>query len=75
MWCTLHPILTVLHWSLRALANGRWPEKDHNDNSLEGFHASVAGRPLPLIGCLLQLRSDWAEFSVHMGFSQWNSTR
>eukprot|EP00971_Amphidinium_carterae_P352684 6492702-Amphidinium_carterae.1 len=72
-WCTLFTLFQVMRWSLKSLAEGLWPARDHLCNPLEGFHGNMAGQRLPFRGLVLQIRSDWSEYSSHFGLSQWNS--
>ena len=57
----------VLNWSFRALAEGRYPQRDHRGNAFPrgSERAALAGQPLhvhgglPVRGRFMQLRGDW----------------
>ena len=62
---TLHTIYSVLLWSMRALATGRFPFKDHTGKlfSAEYMPGRFAVRGMQLaqgyIGSWAELRGDW----------------
>lgn len=75
--CTLVPLWALLHWSLSALAEGRWPSQKHDGTAwtrADGSRGSQAGKRMPFRACVLQIKADWAEFSKTLGFSSWASS-
>lgn len=75
--CTLLPLWVLLHWSLTALANGKWPSRKHDGTpwaQADGQRAEQAGKRMYFRGCVLQVKADWAEFSKTLGFTSWAST-
>ena len=77
-WCTLWPVFKMLHWSLRALAKGEWPARNHMDQSWadvgDSKRQELGGTKLPFRGALLQLRCDWSELAHTLGFPSWSSS-
>ena len=62
---TMHNILNVLRWSLDALADGRYPDADHNGvpftAASDKHRFMLAGRTIAngYRGCWAELRGDW----------------
>ena len=67
-WCTLHPLLSAISWSLRWLSFGLRPTLRHDsqdgvgDEFLEGLVASF-GEELNFTACVAFIKGDWAEAS------------
>lgn len=74
-WCTLYPVLSMIHWSLCALAQGQWPSTRHNGpwDANDTERKAKGGQSLGFYGALLQVRGDWSEFSHTLGFADWSS--
>ena len=84
-WCFLWPVWKFLHWSLQALAEGRWPSaRHHGEVDLEkldgaGWRAeddhrkSMAGMEMEVAGACMQIRSDWGEMTTRLGVASWSS--
>lgn len=73
-WDSLHAVWCFVHWSLRAMAAGRFPEKRHDNQAwkaADSQRGSLAGTPLAFCGMLLQIKGDWSEFASSLGFSNW----
>ena len=75
-WCSLWPVFRFLQWSLRALADGRWPAARHDAApwaAEDATRAALAGSPLPR-GALVLLKGDWSEVCLTLGVPTWSST-
>ena len=77
-WCTLHPVLQFIAWSLDALATGTFPTSQHEGAPWPGgqeSRSSLGGMPLACgIAAVQQVRGDWAEFSHSLGLPTWRSS-
>ena len=75
-WCTLYPILYMLHCSFEALACGRFWEGRHDGKdwleTFEDFRASVAGEFMCCIAAICNTKCDWMEYSTTFGFPTWS---
>ena len=74
-WCSLWSIMNWVHWCLESLATGLLPSKRSDGTDFwpqEEQRQKQAGQSGPL-GCLLQLRGDWAEFAHTLGFPSWST--
>ena len=75
-WCTLYPLFKMIRWSLEALADGKWPAKNHLEEDwdvkkpADKWRHDKAGTPLPFRGALCQVRSDWSELATHAWFPE-----
>ena len=70
-WCTLWPIFRFLHWSLRALSLGLYPAQGPEGVDFKEYdqtRADKAGQDLGLVGALLYLKADLAEYGHTLGF-------
>lgn len=62
---TLHTLLRLLTWSLTALSNGVFPDRDFMGNVFteqsDRHRFEMAGKPLAdgFVGCWSELRGDW----------------
>eukprot|EP00971_Amphidinium_carterae_P231711 4598507-Amphidinium_carterae.1 len=85
-WCTMYPIFCFLHWTVSALAAGRFPSQRHSVQLLspekchDGWYAgdgeeriAMAGEPLGFKGLCLQIRGDLMELCSGLGFTQWSA--
>ena len=72
-WCTIHPVMVMLSWSLAALAQGAFPAAQHDGQPFrnDGRRSSLAGMPLTLRGAVCHLKGDWAEYAHTLGFPSW----
>jgi len=73
-WCSVWPILRFIRWSLAALARKAFPELTVENApwpAVEERRATLAGHPLLLRACCLQVKGDWAEFCGTLGFYTW----
>ena len=74
-WCTFHPVLCFLRWSLHALYHGVWPHARHDGSAwgaTDSIRAAKAGTPMRR-AVLVQLRGDWMEFCERLGLPNWSS--
>ena len=74
-WCTYHSLFSVLTWSLRALAVGRWPDQRHDRKPWREFdtqRATRAGEELMFKAAVLYIQGDWSEYAHTLGLPAWN---
>ena len=73
---TYDDLMKIIVWSLEALASGRWPRARHDGSPWQAggdaVRAKMAGKPLGLRGCLVEVRGDWAFYKLVFSFPQWN---
>ena len=69
-WCTLHPLLLSVAWSMKVLVQGQRPTTRHDiallDDQLCGLRESH-GEYLGFTAVALWLNGDWAEASHTLG--------
>lgn len=73
-WDTIHPVWCFVHWSLQAMAKGRFPEQRHDRadwKPADGERRSLAGSCLAFTAALLQIKGDWLEFCSSLGLVSW----
>jgi len=76
-WHTIFPVLLSLRWSLASLAEGIWPLHRHDGapfNATDGWRSTLAGAPMKMVCCLIQIKGDWDEFCGHLGLPTWRSS-
>ncbi len=72
---SLDAFWAVVGWSLRSLAAGVWPSRDHLGRDwADEYRSSRAGAPLRLRGACLQFRGDWPWLSGVFGLSYHSNT-
>ena len=75
-WCTLWPILQMLHWSFLSLASGVRPHSRHDARpfgaTTDALRAELAGKPLAIVGALVWLKADWGEYVHTLGLTSWS---
>lgn len=70
------PVFAFLHWSFAALAAGSFPEGRHDGlewDKLDSQRALAAGNLMALVGALILIKGDWAEYARTFGFPTWSS--
>lgn len=70
-WDTLYPVLSVLAWSLKAMAAGTHPAQRHDGTGWrpeDQGRASFAGESLGWQAIPLLVKGDWAEYAHSLGF-------
>ena len=73
-WCSLHPIMSMLSWSLAALGAGHHPARRHDNEAWKDADLArsfYAAEPLGFRGVCLFLKGDWSEFVNSLGFPGW----
>ena len=71
-WCTLYPVMLMLHWSLISLKLGERPAMKHNHKSFEQGDALLEllhqeGTSLGVTAAICWIKGDWAEFCHSLG--------
>lgn len=77
-WDTLYPVLSVLSWSLKAMATGTHPTRRHDGSGWrpeDQGRASFAGEPLGWQAIPLLVQGDWAEYAHSLGFPTCTDSR
>lgn len=77
-WCSVHPILTFVAWSLRTLVDGAQPSCKHDGSAFgSGDEARAAAASVPFgfkaICCLV--KGDWGEMVHSLGLPAWNDSK
>ena len=72
-WCSLWPIMAMLHWSFAQLAVGEFDSAPSPGLVWDEYRESLGGGALLLVGCLLHIKLDWKEASESMGFPNWGT--
>ena len=77
-WCTLYEVMDWLAWSVKALAEGTYPEQRHDkapfsDNS-DTERLELAGKRMIMRCCLLYIKGDWMELCTTFGFPNWGDS-
>ena len=65
-WCTVWSIFAFIHWSLRALSLGVYPDRRHDGQPFgarDEQRSRMASRSLGLLAAPLYLKADLAEFA------------
>ena len=73
-WCTIYPIMLMLHWSILGLARGYRPTHRHDGSpwsDSEEDWAIIAGDKLGWRAACLALKNDMMEFVTSFGFPSW----
>ena len=64
-----------VHWCLVACQTGAFPTTRHDVaqwTSTDELRESLAGFPLNMLACLVEIKLDWGEFGKSLGLTQWN---
>ena len=72
---TYHDVMSILAWSLRCLAEGRFPGKRHDGSpfgSTDWTRQKKASEHTLTKGALVELRGDWAFYKQVFKFPQFN---
>ena len=75
-WCSVHPILMMLRWSLLTMIHGIWPLQRPDDTpwrEQDVLESSVAGMSLGFKAIVVFVKADWMEHVTTMGFPGWRS--
>ena len=59
-WCSLWPLFSFLHWSLRALGLGLYPAERHDGKPFQDHRSHEARKDLGLVGAVIYLKADLA---------------
>ena len=73
-WCSLHNTWSFLAWTFGALAEGKWPNRRHDNSDFlpdEAWRAVRSGNDM-MRGVLIHLKGDWAEIVHSWGFVMWS---
>jgi len=73
-WCTFHAFFRMIAWSLRAIAQGVWPDRRHDSKpwlASDAARAAKAGHAMPFKGALIYIKGDWSEYASTLGFPTW----
>ena len=72
-WCSIWPLMAMLHWSFAHLASGELPSSPCPGLFWDEYRDSLGGGALLLVACLLHIKLDWKEAAETMGFPSWGS--
>ena len=72
-WCSLRPLMDMMHWSCQALARGQHPLGGPAGAELPAELAALAGNALRFRACCLFIKGDWMEYACSLGFPTWKS--
>jgi hypothetical protein len=64
-WCTIHPVWSMLSWSIQALQSSTYPAARHDGapwRDSDSMRSPMAGEPFGFASCCLFLKGDWGEF-------------
>eukprot|EP00969_Alexandrium_andersonii_P094284 4166027-Alexandrium_andersonii.AAC.1 len=70
-WCTWHPLLCFLKWSIAAMAAGVFPQTRHDGKPFaasEETRQELGGKPLRSKAAVVCFKGDWSEFCDRFGF-------
>ena len=70
-WCSYYIFFKWLHWSLEAMAQGRYPQGRHDGKPWKESNtarAVLGGQPLQFAGALLPSRGTGWNSPTHLGF-------
>lgn len=73
-WCSLYQMFSVTAWSLRALAQGVWPESRHDGQpwrDSDSDRSGRAGQTMCAKAACIYVKGDWAEYAGTLGFPSW----
>ena len=73
-WCSLWPVFKMISWSFNAFSKMVFPTEDAFGRTFvktEERRFDQAGKAMPCIGVLNQIRGDWAEFTATFGLANW----
>ena len=74
--CTLHCLMTLLHWGCLHMARGVWPSTRHDGTPFteaDGARAAVSGARFGWRGVVLFVKCDMAEYVTSFGFASWSA--
>lgn len=75
-WCTLFPVFLFINHSLIALADGHHPKLAWDGTPFtEGLRLELVGVQLLIVGAVVAVKGDWAEFCHTLGFLTWKSPK
>ena len=69
-WCSMHPIWSMIAWSLEHMLEGKHPDTRHDGTPfgpLDGERQRVAGQPLGWKAVCVFVKSDLMEHSTSLG--------
>ena len=75
-WCSIFPIMEMLHWSFGACAAGTWPRQHPSGRDwvdAEGGRKANGGLNLGYRAAVVYIKGDWAEYAHTLGFPTWAS--
>ena len=73
-WCTFYTHFEVLIWSIRALAEGKYPVRRHDKSEWkigDAYREGLAGQDMPMRCAIVFVKGDWAEYSSTLGLPTW----
>jgi hypothetical protein len=68
-------MLRFCHWTLLALAEGKYPSSRHDNKPWTQNDSSrmlLAASLLPFKGCIVHIKGDWSEYAGTLGFPTWH---
>jgi hypothetical protein len=77
-WCSIVPIFEMIRWSFQAFAQGVFPTTNWSGQHLsedDGTRFLQAGKAMPCIGALTEIRGDWMEFVSTFGLASWSTEK
>ena len=76
-WCTLYPVLYMLHLSFLSMATETFGEERPDGQEcapvLDAWRRHKVGQCMNCIGALRHIKRDWMEYSTTFGLPTWSS--
>ena len=75
---TWHDLMEIVAWSFRALFDGYFPTKRHDQTDFrsdESHRKKLAGREMLGRGALVEIRGDWKFYAETFEFPRWNAKK
>ena len=66
-------VINIIIWSFRCAMEGQYPARRHDGTQLNEHRLENRQGPLPFAALLVELRVDWSEAAVGLGFKTWSS--
>ena len=57
--CSMWPIYEFVAWCIRAMRDGKFPDRDVHDDPMQGVRADLGGKSMGVKGAVIYLMLDW----------------
>lgn len=71
--CTFNALFDVVSWSMKAYLTGKWPDRDHLGEPLQGWRREMAGKPFRFKAAIIAKCGDWAWHKQILGMRSWSA--